>query len=66
MNEKYTFKSSTCERYDIKLTDKFGVAIITIDENSGLFNAQSDYGSYSYSWSNHDLLLKKLLNKEFE
>lgn len=48
----YTFKKSTCERYDIKF-NSFGWAIITIDESGGLFNAQSDYGSYSYSWPNH-------------
>lgn len=48
----YTFKKSTCERYDIRW-DKFGWATITIDENGGMFNAQSDYGSYAYSWPNH-------------
>lgn len=52
MNE-YAFKKSTCERYDIRLKDIYGWAIITIDENGGLFNAQSDYGDYSYSWPNH-------------
>jgi len=51
--EEYNFKKSTCERYDIRLKDNWGWAIITIDENGGLFNAQSDYGSYSYSWPNH-------------
>lgn len=51
--KKYNFKKSTCERYDIRLKDSCGWAIITIDENGGLFNAQSDYGSYSYSWPNH-------------
>lgn len=50
---KYTFKKSTCERYDIRLKDSCGWAIITIDEYGGLFNVQSDYGSYSYSWPNH-------------
>jgi hypothetical protein len=50
--EKYNFKKSTCERYDIRWGD-FGWAIITIDENGGVFNAQSDYGNYSYSWPNH-------------
>jgi hypothetical protein len=49
----YSFKKSTCERYDIRLKDEYGWAIITIDENGGLFNAQSDYGSYSYSWPHH-------------
>lgn len=51
--EKYKFKKSTCERYDIRLADGWGWAIITIDENGGLFNAQSDYGNYSYSWPCH-------------
>lgn len=51
--EEYNFKKSTCERYDIRLKVSYGWAIITIDENGGLFNAQSDYGSYSYSWPNH-------------
>ncbi|GLC32904.1 hypothetical protein [Clostridium omnivorum] len=51
--EEYKFKKSTCERYDIRLKNSYGWAIITIDENGGLFNAQSDYGSYSYSWPNH-------------
>lgn len=45
-------KKSTCERYDIRW-DQWGWAIITIDENGGVFNAQSDYGSYAYSWPNH-------------
>ncbi|KEH90591.1 hypothetical protein [Clostridium botulinum] len=50
----YTFKKSTCERYDIKLKDTYGGwAIITIDENGGLFNAHTDYGDYNYSWPNH-------------
>lgn len=49
----YTFKKSTCERYDIRLKDGWGWAIVTIDENGGLFNAQSDYGNYSYSWPHH-------------
>lgn len=51
--EEYNFKKLTCERYDIKLKNSYGWAIITIDENGGLFNAQSDYGNYSYSWPNH-------------
>lgn len=52
--EKYSFKKSTCERYDIKLKDTYGGwAIITIDENGGLFNAHTDYGNYNYSWPNH-------------
>jgi len=51
--KEYTCKKSTCERYDIRLKKGYGWATITIDENGGLFNAQSDYGSYSYSWPNH-------------
>lgn len=52
--EQYNFKKSTCERYDIKLKDTYeGWAIITIDENGGLFNAHTDYGDYNYSWPNH-------------
>lgn len=51
--EEYTCKKSTCERYDIRLKEGYGWAIVTIDENGGLFNAQSDYGSYSYSWPCH-------------
>jgi len=51
--EKYNFKKSTCERYDIRLVDDYGWATITIDENGGLFNAQSDYDNYSYSWPSH-------------
>ncbi|OOM17247.1 hypothetical protein CLSAB_19670 [Clostridium saccharobutylicum] len=52
--DKYNFKKSTCERYDIKLKDTYGGwAIITIDENGGLFNAHTDYGDYNYSWPNH-------------
>lgn len=51
--EEYTFKKSTCERYDIRAKNNWGWAIITIDENGGLFNAQSDYGNYSYSWPHH-------------
>jgi hypothetical protein len=48
----YTFKKSTCERYDIRF-GSWGWAIITIDENGGLFNCHSDYGDYNYSWPNH-------------
>ena len=51
--EEYNFKKSTCERYDIKLKNDFGWAIITIDENGGIFNAQSDFGDYSYRWPSH-------------
>jgi hypothetical protein len=50
--DPYTFKKSTCERYDIRF-GRWGWAIFTIDENGGLFNCQSDYGDYSYSWPNH-------------
>lgn len=48
----YKVKKSTCERYDLRW-ERGGWAIITIDENGGLFNAQSDYGSYSYLWPCH-------------
>lgn len=48
----FTFKKSTCERYDIRW-GQGGWATITIDENGGLFNAQSDYGSYAYAWPCH-------------
>lgn len=51
--EDYTYKKSTCERYDIRLSDDFTWATITIDENGGLFNAQSDFGNYNYSWPQH-------------
>lgn len=50
--EEYKFKKSTCERYDMNWGDG-GWATITIDENGGVFNCQSDYGNYSYSWPNH-------------
>lgn len=50
--EEYTFKKSTCERYDIRWKP-YGWAIITIDENGGMFSAQSDFGNYAYSWPNH-------------
>jgi len=50
--EEYTFKKSTCERYDIRW-GKYGWATITIDENGGLFNAQSDFGNYNYAWPKH-------------
>lgn len=49
---KYTFKKSTCERYDIRF-GQCGWATITIDENGGMFNCQSDYGTYAYSWPHH-------------
>ncbi|SFM09643.1 hypothetical protein [Pelosinus propionicus] len=48
----YTVKKSVCERYDLRFGD-FGWATFTIDENGGLFNCQSDYGDYSYSWPRH-------------
>ena len=50
--KEYSFRKSTCERYDIHW-DRSGWAIITIDETGGMFNAQSDYGNYSYSWPHH-------------
>jgi len=48
---EYTFKKSTCERYDIRF--KYEWAIFTIDENGGLFNCHSSFGDYSYSWPSH-------------
>lgn len=48
----YKFTKTTCERYDIRW-GQYGWAIITIDENGGLFNCQSDYGNYNYSWPKH-------------
>lgn len=50
--EDYTFKKSTCERYDLRW-GQYGWAIFTIDEKLGLFNCQSDHGDYSYMWPNH-------------
>ncbi|MFW9970258.1 MAG: hypothetical protein ACFFDF_08670 [Candidatus Odinarchaeota archaeon] len=49
---KYEIKKSMSERYDIRF-GRCGWATITIDENGGLFNCQSDYGDYSYSWPRH-------------
>lgn len=49
---EYTFKKSTCERYDLRFRE-FGWAIFTIDENGGVFNCQSDFGDYSHCWPNH-------------
>lgn len=49
----YKFKKSTCERYDIRFGKFGGWAIITIDENGGLFNCLSDYDNYNYAWPNH-------------
>jgi len=50
--EDYTFKKSTCERYDLRWKNN-GWATFTIDENGGLFNCQSDFGDYNYSWPKH-------------
>ncbi|MDQ7095976.1 hypothetical protein REC12_20485 [Desulfosporosinus sp. PR] len=50
--EDYTYKKSVCERYDLRWKHN-GWATFTIDENGGLFNAQSDFGNYSYAWPNH-------------
>lgn len=50
--EDYTFKKSTCERYDIRWK-RNGWATFTIDENGGLFSVQSDFGNYNYAWPNH-------------
>jgi len=77
----YKFKKSVCERYDIKFNNGWGWAIITIDENGGIFNCQSDYGNYAYSWPNHGrksfkhfilelardthYLLKKVANEDY-
>ena len=77
--EDYTFKKSTCERYDLRW-EHGGWATFTIDENGGLFNCQSDYGSYNYEWPKHgrksfkhflieitrgsDYLLGKVANKD--
>jgi hypothetical protein len=51
--EEFTFTKSTAERYDIRPKQGFGWGIFTIDENGGVFHCQSDYGDYSYIWSNH-------------
>jgi hypothetical protein len=48
-----TFTKSTCERYDLRFNKGWGWAIFTIDEKSGMFNCQSDYGTYNYMWPNH-------------
>jgi hypothetical protein len=48
-----TYTKSTCERYDLKFNNGWGWAIFTIDENKGMFNCQSDYGTYNYLWPNH-------------
>ena len=48
----YTFKKSTCERYDLRF-NKHEWAIFTIDENGGLFNCHSSFGDYTYSWPHH-------------
>ncbi len=50
--EIYTFKKSTCEKYTIRW-GSCGWAVFTIDEATGMFNCQSDYGYYNYTWSNH-------------
>lgn len=50
--EEYTFSKSTCEKYAIRW-GSYGWAVFTIDEASGLFNCQSDYGDYSHMWPNH-------------
>lgn len=50
--EDYIFKKSTCETYTIRWGG-FGWAIFAIDEATGLFNCQSDYGDYNYMWPNH-------------
>lgn len=49
---KYAVKKSTCEKYEIRW-ERSGWAIFTIDEGSGLFNCQSDYGDYNYMWPSH-------------
>ena len=49
---EYTFKKSTCERYDIRFRHGDWAAI-TIDENGGLFNCHSSFGDYTYSWPSH-------------
>ena len=50
--EEYTFKKSTCERYDLRWKYN-GWATFTIDENGGLFSVQSDFGNYNYAWPKH-------------
>ena len=50
--EDYMFKKSTCETYTIRW-GVFGWAVFAIDEETGLFNCQSDYGDYNYMWPNH-------------
>jgi hypothetical protein len=49
---EYTFKKSTCERYDIRFR-KHEWAIFTIDENGGLMNCHSSFGDWSYAWPSH-------------
>ena len=49
---EYKVNKSVCERYDFRF-DQWGWAKITIDERDGMFSAQSDYGTYAYSWPHH-------------
>lgn len=48
---EYTFKKSTCEKYEIKL-NKYNSMTFTIDD-TGLFQAHGSYGSYSFKWDCH-------------
>lgn len=49
---KYTFKKSICEQYEIKL-DKYNSMTFTID-NTGLFQAHGSYGTYAFKWKYYD------------
>lgn len=56
----YVSKKSTCERYEIRFPGSYVWAVITIDD-TGMFNAQSDYGNYSYYWGSFGKCFKSFL-----
>ncbi len=63
-NLKYTISTDTARVYKMRTDKGFGWANITIREwpRGGSFDAQSDYGSYSYTWSSiGDRTLRKFI-----
>lgn len=49
--DKVVYKKKVVEQYELRNEGEW--AFITLDSNNGLFQSNSSFGNYSYSWTNH-------------
>lgn len=49
--DKVVYKKKVVEQYELRNEGEW--AFITLDSNNGLFQSNSSFGNYSYSWPNH-------------